>query len=428
MNTPKRLHPALAALVLAPLFLSACSDTQNKSEEPAELVARPPVPGELLVSQLYTSGAIPAGGTDHYYSDQFIELVNASNTPLDLSGVRIADVYGMAGEINPGSSPDSFREEHPDTVVMSSVWRIPAEARLEPGEFLVIAHDGSNHRPFSDIDLSGAGFEAFVEDSERDEDHPTVANLESVAFNGGYDWLMTVFGPSVVILDANTPLDEVSGPFGPLPTVPVEAVLDGVDTLMDADSGDFKRLPDSVDSGFAWNDGPYTATALHRRFIDGVWQDTDDSSEDFEVGQPEPTLPTETDSIFGDPWVELGTGTSAWEPIDDGDSVSLVHGPQGGWHVDATLWFGGFGPAGVTVAYEAVNTDAERVSFVTRAEFIEANVLEADEGWHRVGDRIVFEISEPEQVIDTELILRVTAALGDQTWSDERRVWVVDEQ
>jgi hypothetical protein len=183
-----------------------------------------------------------------------------------------------------------------------------------------------------------------------------------------------------------------------------------------------------VDSGFAWNDGPYTATALHRRFIDGVWQDTDDSSEDFEVGQPEPTLPTETDSIFGDPWLELGTGTSAWEPIDDGDSVNLVHGPQGGWHVDATLWFGGFGPAGVTVAYEALNTEAERVSFVTRAEFIEANVLAVDEGWHRVGDRIVFEISEPEQVIDTELILRVTAALGDQTWSDERRVWVVDEQ
>ena len=42
------------------------------------------------------------------------------------------------------------------------------------------------------------------------------------------------------------------------------AVIDGVDTLMDADSEAFKRLPDAIDAGFAWHDGPYTGTALHR--------------------------------------------------------------------------------------------------------------------------------------------------------------------
>ncbi len=412
-------------MLSALLMLVACEAESQGEEAPAP---RPPLIGELLVSQLYTTGAPPAGGTDHYYSDQFVELVNATDVPLDLSGVRLADVYGSAGEINVGMTPDSYRDSHPDEVVMSTVWRLPAGVGLEPGEALIIAHDGTNHRPFSDLDLSNAGFETYVEGSGGDEDHPTVPNLEEVVYNGGYDWLMTVFGPSVVVLDADTPLAEVSGPWGPLPTVPVGAVLDGVDTVMDADSGAFKRLPDSVDVGFAWADGPYTGTALHRHTHDGAWQDTDDASSDFEVGPPDPSRPSASGEVFGEPWVELGTGSRAFEPLQDGDSVELVAGPQGGWHVDATVWFGGFGPAGVTLVYDAVDSEAERVSFVTQAEVFEPSVLEADEGWHRVGDRIVLDINGPEEVVGEELYLRVTAALGEHSWSDERRVQVVDEE
>ncbi|MCO4774278.1 MAG: DUF4876 domain-containing protein [Deltaproteobacteria bacterium] len=412
-----RLHPWLVVFA----FFAACA-----APEP-EVPARPPAVGELLISQLYTSGASPAGGTDHYFSDQFVELVNATDVPLDLSGVRIADVSGAAGAINPGMTPDGFRESHPDQVVMSSVWRLPDGARLEPAEKLVIAHDGGNHRPFSDIDLSSAGFEAFVEESGGDQDHPTVANLEPVAFNGGFDWLMTVFGPSVVVLDAGSELGEEIGPFGPLPTVAVAAVLDGVDTVMDADSEAFKRLPDAVDRGFSWHDGPYTGTALHRVSRDGGWQDTDDSSIDFALGAPEPARPSGSDEVFGDPWVELGTGPSTWSPLAESDPVELVAGPQGGFHIDAAVWFGGFGPGGVVLVYEAVDTDAERVSFVTQAVLFEQNVLAADEGWYRVGDRIVLDIDDAQEVVGAELILRVTAALGDATWSDERRVVVVDE-
>jgi len=409
------IRPA-AAVVL----LSACGS------EPV-VPARPPLAGELLVSQLYTSGAAPAGGTDHYFSDQFVELVNAAEVPLDLSGVRLADVFGSAGEINPGMAPDSFRDELPDQVVMSSVWRLPPGVHLEPGATLVIAHDGSNHRPFSTIDLSSAAFEAFVETSGRDDDHPTVENLESVVFNGGFDWLMTVFGPSVVLLDADAPLAEVEGPFGPLPTVSADAVLDGVDTVMDEDSGAFKRLPDSIDRGFAWADGPYTGTALHRRQAGGVWQDSGDSSADFVVGPPEPSQPAESDGVFGEPRVELGVGYAAWEPIANGDSVELVAGIQGGWHLDVALWLDGFGPGGVTVVYDAVDSDARRVSFLTQAVLNEQSVIEAEQGWHRVGDRIVLDIEGPEDVVGSTLILRATATLGEQSWSDERRVVVVDE-
>lgn len=410
--------------VLAVLSLSACT------EPPEEVIpARPPAVGELLISQLYTSGAVPASGTDHYFSDQFVELVNAADAPLDLSGVRVADVFGAAGAINPGMEPDSFRTSNPEEVVLSSVWRVPPGARLEPGERMVLAHDGGNHRPFSELDLSGAAFEAFVEESGGDEDHPTVANLESVVFNGGYDWLMTVFGPSVVVLDADTPLgDDEEGPFGPLPTCPVDAVLDGVDTVMDEDSEAFKRLPDAVDRGFTWADGPYTGTAVHRRRSGDTWQDTDDSSADFTIDRPDPARPSsESDGVFGEPWVELGAGPGSWSSLASGDPIELVAGSQGGWHLDVALWFGGFGPGGVILVYEAVDLNAERVSYVTQAELAEQSVLPADDGWHRVGDRIVLDIDDADDVVGEELILRVTAALGDGSWSDERRVLVVDE-
>lgn len=32
--------------------------------------------------------------------------------------------------------------------------------------------------------------------------------------------------------------------------------------------------------------------------------------------------------------VEPGTGTDAFDPLEDGDTIEIVHGPQGGWHIE----------------------------------------------------------------------------------------------
>lgn len=380
--------------------------------------------GDLLIEELYYSGAVPAGGTDHYFADQFVELVNTTDAPLDLSGILVGEAFGAAGAINPGMEPDSYAERRPEQVVLDSVWRIPDGTRLEAGATLVIAHDGTNHRPFSTIDLSGAGLEAYVAGSGGDDDHPTVPNLEEVVFNGGYDWLITVFGPSVVLLEADTELGNVQGPFGTLARAPREAVIDAIETVMDADSGAFKRLPATVDSGFAFVDGTYVGTSLHRKRTAEGWQDTDDSGADFEPGPPAPGLQIASDAVYGDPTLELGTGTFAFEPLADDDPIALVAGAQGGWHLDATVRFTGFGPGGVRLVYEAVDTDAQRVSFVTQAELSESSVLSIDERWTRVGDRVVLDIAHPGDVLGQSLVLRVTAELDGQTWSDERVVVV----
>jgi hypothetical protein len=416
--------------VVAGLCLALWGCTPDAEPEPESLVQPvPPAPGELLIAELYYSGAAPAGGADHYFDDQFIELVNASSVPLDVSGVRIGDAYGVAGPINPGTQPDSYAASNPDEVVLQSVWRIPDGTILEAGDSLVIAHDGRNHRPFSTIDLASADFETYVEESGRDDDHPMVDNLESVRFNGGFDWLVPVFGASIVVLDADIELGRQRSPIGRLSTAPLSAVLDGVDALMDGSSGDFKRLPPEVDAGFAWVSDTYVGESLHRKQIDGVWQDTDDSGADFEVGEPEPGRALDSGgALSDDAWIELGTGRATFEPLAEGDAMELVAGPQGGWHVDVALRFGGLEPEGLELVYDAVDAEGAPISFTTRAFVVEESLLADGDDWIRVGDRIVLDIESPADVVDTEAIVRVTAELAGQTLADERRIAIVDDE
>lgn len=62
---------------------------------------------------------------------------------------------------------------------------------------------------------------------------------------------------------------------------------------MDADSGDYKRLPDSVDAGFSYVSDIYSGESIRRRRLadegPGALQDSNDSGADFEVvDQPQP--------------------------------------------------------------------------------------------------------------------------------------------
>jgi hypothetical protein len=39
------------------------------------------------------------------------------------------------------------------------------------------------------------------------------------------------------------------------------------------------------------------------------------------------------DCEAADPTAVIGTGEYAWEPLEPGDEITMVHGPQGGWHI-----------------------------------------------------------------------------------------------
>ncbi len=49
--------------------------------------------------------------------------------------------------------------------------------------------------------------------------------------------------------------------------------------------------------------------------------------------EPDPDVPCGE----GEPSIILGTGAEVFEPLTAGDSVTMVHGPQGGWHILGSL-------------------------------------------------------------------------------------------
>ena len=97
---------------------------------------------------------------------------------------------------------------------------------LEPGASLVIAQDAGEHNPYSPVDHSDADYETYVDVYGEDMDDAFVPNLEPVWYTAGYDWLVTVFGPTIVIISGDeAEFTQVGHPrYGPMG--PASAVVD----------------------------------------------------------------------------------------------------------------------------------------------------------------------------------------------------------
>ncbi|MNQ80536.1 hypothetical protein D3C85_955210 [compost metagenome] len=180
------------------------------------------------------------------------------------------------------------------------MWRIPGTGRQHPlaaGASIVIAQDGVNHKeatlnPNSPVDLSNADWETYNERPDnRDADAPNVPNLEKLYFTGGFDWLLTVFGPGMVIFrtDDFSKLEKVAIPNSTLPErikIPNSLVIDAFEALKDANSASYKRVPVALDAGFVYASDTYTAESFRRKVSNTVGgrivlQDTNNSGNDF---------------------------------------------------------------------------------------------------------------------------------------------------
>jgi len=248
-----------------------------------------PAMGNLKIEEVYYAGSPPTEGIDRYYADQFIQLRNISDHPIELGGVGLGDLYGLAGEINNGNEPSELVEDV-DHVYFGNLWRIPGSGEdvlLAPGDCIRIAQDAADHQPYSTLNHLDAHYETYVESGE-DHDDPVVENLESVFYTAGYDWLVTVFGPTIVVVapSAFESMETVGTGWQEALKVPAEDVIDTMEALMDEDSGDFKRLPAHLDAGFTYTSGTYSGESVRRVSVDGVLQDSDDSGVDYVVGAP----------------------------------------------------------------------------------------------------------------------------------------------
>lgn len=254
--------------------------------------------GNLLIKEVYYTGSKTASGST-YFSDQFVEIYNNSAETIYLDGLCIADLYGNSGLINPGNPVTPFQSDQGNSYA-SNVWRIPGSGKQHPlaaGASIVIAQDGVNHKeatlnPNSPVDLSNADWETYNERPDnRDADAPNVPNLEKLYFTGGFDWLLTVFGPGIVIFrtDDFSKLEKVAIPNSTLPErikIPNSLVIDAFEALKDATSASYKRVPVALDAGFVYASDTYTAESFRRKVsstVGGriVLQDTNNSGNDF---------------------------------------------------------------------------------------------------------------------------------------------------
>lgn len=265
----------------------------NTPDQNFELTISGVPAGNLVFKEVYYTG-VP----NFYFSDQFIELYNNSDEVIYLDGLCIADIYGVSGQINPSSTPSPFQDDVAH-VYANSVWQIPGTGQqyaLLPGQSIIIAQDGINHKEQNEnttVDLSDAEWETYNErEDNMDIDSPDVPNLTRLYFTGGFDWLVPVFGPGLVIFrtDNFEALEQTPIPgstAAPRIKIPNSIVIDTFEGLRDAESGTFKRIPAGLDAGFVYASNTYTGESFRRKVattVDGrkVLQDTNNNGNDFE--------------------------------------------------------------------------------------------------------------------------------------------------
>ncbi len=92
------------------------------------------------------------------------------------------------------------------------------------------------------------------------------------------------------------------------------------------------------------------------------------------------------------------------------------------------LRFGGWEPDGLALEYRAVDPETdEPISYLTTAVLTEASVLAGEDGWERVGDRVVFDIDSDAEVLARAVRFEVGASRGEVELRDSATATVVDE-
>jgi len=256
----------------------------------------------LVFKEIFYSGTkyeTATGTKTNYFYEQFYEIYNNSDEIVYLDSLCISNVYPISGV------PAEFDPSLSDYLFGMSVWMIDGTGKdvpLAPGKSIVIAMSGRNHKEVNEtlLDLSSADYETYVEkiDGSAPLDYP-VPNMLSAFWTQSASvkqWLTAVNGAGMVIYKLPYPFDknDIAKPLNSTSTtvyvkIPKSAVLDAVDCLKDETKYNEKRVPASLDAGYATVKENYNGKSIARKILqtttDGriIFQDTNNSSEDFEV-------------------------------------------------------------------------------------------------------------------------------------------------
>ena len=288
--------------------------------------------GDLVIKQVYYAGSDIVDGA--LFRDQFIEIYNNSNEPIEIDGLYIMGAYGNSSNNDSEYVTESGQYDWNQSIGMPSdidanqdylyakwLYQIPDDGTgrvLEPGESVVIAQTALNHKePFTDgegetvsvndpsltVDLSDADFEVYLGDDidnplSSDIDNPNIPNLRNI-FIFGRDMILDPLGrdayvifktdedPSQFESYPNPQIREIRDGTTFYPQIPVDWVIDAVETQRSPSNQIPRKLQNSLDAGYTYVPGAqYSSNSIIRlssNTVEGrtVLKDTNNSEEDF---------------------------------------------------------------------------------------------------------------------------------------------------
>jgi hypothetical protein len=89
-------------------------------------------------------------------------------------------------------------------------------------------------------------------------------------------------------------------------------------------------------------------------------RDTADTADSADTACAEPSSGLPAACACAAPTLEVGGGDAAFEAMTDGVSMTMVHGPQGGWHVAASIRLGNLSP--IVALHYTIDAGSVRVS------------------------------------------------------------------
>jgi len=134
-----------------------------------------------------------------------------------------------------------------------------------------------------------------------------------------------------------------------------------------------------------------------------------------------------------DPDLQLGTGVDAFVPVEDGDEMLVVFGPQGGYHLDGSLRVQGIDPGdeddlsapdNPLTVFQVTTEDGTIVSGLQGADTVEfrQGIAAADTPgvYEMIGRKILLDIEDDAELEGQTLTVTVTVEDADGITLEDR--------
>jgi len=134
---------------------------------------------------------------------------------------------------------------------------------------------------------------------------------------------------------------------------------------------------------------------------------------------------TRRDSSGSTGRIELGTGQANFVEIpDSGAELELVAGPQGGWHLVASVRLYDLTIDELLLSYR-IEQDGVVISMPLQFSLTERRLVRDGDRWLRQGDNVIFEIPSPDEVVGERVDMIAVAEPPDGPAVSDRKMSIL---